>query len=119
MKDLAYFNKIYLALQPVDFHKQAYGLAVLVKQVVGCVPNEGRALFVFTNRRKTALNILYWDTTGFALWWKGLEKDRFRWPKNCSEAAQTITASELKLLLQGIDLAKIKKHAPVDFSVTH
>jgi transposase len=49
------------------------------------------------------------------MWWKILEKDRFRWPKSQAEAKVTFTQRQLKWLLQGVDLEKIKMHDPVDF----
>jgi transposase len=119
VRDLAYFNKIFLAVNPVDFRNQAHGLSVLVKQVLLSSPLDGRSLFVFTNKRKTSIRILYWDATGFALWSKVLEKHRFKWPKNQSEAALKLSSIELKWLLQGIDLAKIKKHEAINYSATY
>ena len=114
MRDISSFNKIYLAIKPVDFRKQAHGLSLLVEPIFKTLPNDAKVLFAFTNRRKTATKLLYWDSTGFALWWKSLEKDRFRWPKSLLQA-KTLQVRELKWLLDGVDLQKINTHKRVNF----
>ncbi len=58
------------------------------------------------------MKILYWDNTGYALWWKGLEKEKFKWPKNEADI-KSIQAKELKWLLEGVDLNKIKTHTKI------
>lgn len=116
MKDIGNFSKIFLAIKPVDFRKQVYGLAALVKDSLGDHTSDSRSLFIFTNKRKTSIRILYWDLTGFALWTKILEKDRFKWPRKSEEAKRLISQRELKWLLQGIDIEKIKVHEPINSS---
>lgn len=114
MRDISSFSKIYLAIKPVDFRKQAHGLALLIEPIFSALPNDAKVLFAFTNRRKTAVKLIYWDSTGFAMWWKNLEQDRFRWPKS-SEQAKTLQARELKWLLDGVDLQRIHTHKKVTF----
>jgi transposase len=113
MKDIGNFTKIFLAVKPVDFRKQTYGLAALVQDALGEAASEARSLFIFTNKRKTSVRILYWDLTGFALWTKILEKDRFKWPRKSEDAKRLISQRELKWLLQGVDIEKIKVHEPI------
>ena len=72
--------KVYLHKQPVDFRKSINGLSLLVEQEMQLSPFSG-ALFVFCNQQRTRLKVLYWDRTGFCLWYKRLEKDKFRWPR--------------------------------------
>ena len=62
-----------------------------------------QALFVFCNKGHDKLKILYWDKTGFALWYKRLEKQKFKWPK---QGDNTITLSVVQLdwLLKGFDI---------------
>lgn len=114
MKDISSFNKIYLAVEPVDFRKQAHGLSLLVEPIFKILPSDTKVLFVFTNRRKTAVKLLHWDATGFALWWKVLEKDKFHWPKSTLQA-KTLQVRELKWLLDGVDLRKINTHKKLNF----
>ena len=112
MRDLSFFNKILLATTPVDFRKQAHGLAIIVEHTLGHAGLNDKVLFAFTNKRKTAIKILYWDITGYALWWKTLEKDKFKWPSDASEC-QKMDAKELRWLLDGIDLSRVKRHKRV------
>ena len=71
---------IYLHRDPVDFRKAINGLAVMVSEAMGLAPCEP-AFFVFCNKHRTQLKVLYWDNTGFALWQKRLEKERFIIPR--------------------------------------
>jgi len=115
MRDLSFFNKVYIATKPIDFRKQAHGLAVIVQHSFNLPLTTRKHLFVFTNKRKNAVKLLYWDETGMALWWKGLEKEKSRWPKK-DDATWNIDVKELKWLLEGIDLTKIKKHQKLEYS---
>jgi transposase len=62
------------------------------------------ALFVFCNRSKDKLKILYWDKTGFALWYKRLEKDKFKWPNSQQSDVLTLSKQQLDWLLSGYDV---------------
>ncbi|NLC37272.1 MAG: IS66 family insertion sequence element accessory protein TnpB [Alcaligenaceae bacterium] len=75
----ASIGQVYLCCLPVDFRKQIDGLAALVE---GELEQNlfGDALFVFTNRQRSRIKILYWHRNGFCLWQKRLEKERFAWP---------------------------------------
>jgi len=74
---------VYLHRQFVDFRKSINGLAALVESELALSAMSG-ALFVFCNKGRDKLKILYWDRTGFALWYKRLEKDKFKWPVSAS-----------------------------------
>ena len=118
MKDISYFSKIYLAVEPVDFRKQANGLNAIISGDFELDNFENRSLFIFTNKRKSGIKMLYWDNTGFAMWVKNLEKSRFKWPKKLDKAQILVSSRDLKWLLQGVDIAKIKPHPPVKFDKT-
>ena len=79
---------IYLHRDPVDFRKSINGLSVIVDEAMGLSPFEP-GLFVFCNRRRDTLKVLYWDKTGFALWYKRLEKEKFKWPRKHRENTLT------------------------------
>jgi len=67
-------------------------------------------LFVFCNRRANRMKILYFDRDGLAIWYKRLEQGRFQWPTPaCGSASMTIDASELRLMLDGVDLRSVKR----------
>jgi len=93
--------KIFVRPGATDFRKQINGLSVIVQEELSHDVFSGN-LFLFSNRRRTHLKALYWDRTGFCLWLKRLEKDRFPWPQG-EEAAREITPEQLRMLLEGID----------------
>jgi transposase len=109
MKPLDQFPQIYLCKNSVDFRKSIDGLGALVQEELKLDLFEP-ALFVFCCSKRKRIKILYWDKTGFALWYKRLEKDRFPWPSNNQSEIVTIKSKELRWLLDGIDLWKIKPH---------
>lgn len=101
--------RIYLATAPTDMRKGFDTLAALVKDFLGQDPLSGH-LFLFVGRGKDRLKILYWDSDGFALWYKRLEEGKFRLPATREEDTSVqLKASELAMLLEGIDLKSIKR----------
>jgi len=66
---------VYLHREPVDFRKSINGLSVIVESEMALSPLSG-ALFVFCNKKRDKLKLLYWDRTGFALWYKRLEQEK-------------------------------------------
>lgn len=101
--------KIFLAAAPTDMRKSHDGLAALVEHVLRENPLSGH-LFVFRNKPGDRLKLLYWDTDGYALWYKRLEAGRFRFPVVSEGQTQvTITAAELAMLLDGVDLASVRR----------
>ncbi len=101
--------KIFLALEPVDMRKQFNGLWSAATEQLREDPRRG-AVFVFANRDRDRIKLLYWDGTGVWVLAKRLEKGRFTWP--CGPGAKLALApAELTLLLSGIDLDKTSKKA--------
>ena len=94
---------IYLYQQTVDFRKSINGLSAIVMAECDLDCQSG-ALFLFCNKNRDKMKILYWDKTGFALWYKRLEKDRFKWPKPCQNKTLTLTEDYLRRLLDGFDI---------------
>jgi len=94
---------IYLYRDPVDFRKSINGLAIIVEGDMGRNPF-GKGLFIFSNRQRDKIKLLYWDKTGFALWYKRLEKHRFKWPRNSNTAELTLEVDQLHRLLGGFDI---------------
>ena len=95
-------SQIFLCRDFVDFRKSINGLSQIVEEELEFASMSG-ALFIFCNKAKDKLKILYWDKTGFALWYKRLEKDRFKWPTPFSELDKGIelTEQQLNWLLDG------------------
>jgi transposase len=94
--------RILVAVQPIDFRNGIDGLARICRQELETDPFSG-ALFVFINRRRTAIKILAYDQQGFWLCQKRLSANRFRhWPASANGGkAQMLEAHELQLLLVG------------------
>ena len=105
---------IYLYREPVDFRKSINGLVMIVEQELGLSPFAD-ALYVFCNRNRDKLKVVYWDQTGFALWYKRLEKEKFKWPKHYPGALMTLTAAQWQWLLSGYDVIG---HQPLSFAGT-
>ena len=106
--------EVYLHREPVDFRKQINGLAVLVQTSMQ-LDVMGDALFVFTNRRRDRIKILYWDRTGFCLWLKRLEQHRFHWPLKHDDGIVTLTGEELNWLLAGFDIFRFPPHQQLNY----
>ena len=110
--------KIYLAIEPVNMRKSFDGLAALVVDVIKQDPLTGH-LFVFRNKASDKIKLLIWDRNGLLIFYKRLEKGRFKFPKLKSFSHITLTHQELDLLLDGIDINKLKRLPELHFeSVT-
>lgn len=101
--------RVFLARDPVDMRKSFHGLSSLAESVLKQDPLSGH-LFVFINRRRDRIKILYWQRTGFCIWYKQLERGGFELPKTDDQATRVeLTTSQLSLILDGIDLSSVKQ----------
>lgn len=100
-------TSIFLATAPTDLRKAYDGLAVLVRQSLGQDPLSG-SLYVFCNRRRDRIKILFWEEGGYWLCARRLEGGTFRWPQK-EGACANYRREELLLLLGGIDLQQTRK----------
>ena len=101
--------RVYLCASACDMRKSFDGLHALVTQTMELDPFAGH-LFVFGNRRRDRVKILYWDRDGFAVWAKRLEEGAYAMPfQDNGELRREITAQELGALLSGIDLSQAKR----------
>lgn len=99
MLSLAGVSRMYLYRPPTDMRKSFEGLSGIVE---AHFPDEllSGALFIFCNRRKDRVKVMYWDGDGFVLWYKRLEKGRFRLPG--SGDTLELQRRELVALLEGV-----------------
>ena len=97
--------RIYLAVEPVDMRKSFNGLWVVASEKLKEDPKSG-AVFVFTNKRRDRLKLLYWDGTGVWVLAKRLEQGRFSWPGERSSARLSITPESLTMIISGIELQR-------------
>ncbi len=106
------FTHIYIHRNPVDMRKSITGLSMIVDKDMG-LSLQGRNLFLFINKRRTHMKALYFDRTGFAIWFKRLEESKFPWPKLKEESVVMATSEEIEQVLEGIDVWK--KFIDVEF----
>lgn len=101
--------RIWLAVAPADMRCGFDRLAELARTVTAEDPLSGH-LFLFRSRGGDRLKVLYWDKDGYALWYKRLEQGVFKLPRVEGGAASVeLRASELAMLLDGIDLRSVKR----------
>jgi len=102
---------IYLACGPTDLRKSIDALAALVQEGFGLNPFTP-SLFVFCNRQRDKLKLLFWDHNGFWLLYRRLERGTFQWPGD-NEGVLTVSPRQLRWLLDGLTLEQRKAHPPV------
>lgn len=111
---------VYLACGSTDLRKSIDGLAALVSQSFHLDPFS-HSLFVFCNRGRDKLKILVWDHNGFWLYYRRLERGRFRWPQAprpgaasaCVDQTLAISRRQLQWLLDGLAWEQHQAHRPV------
>ena len=99
--------RIFLAVEPADMRKGFDGLSQLFRDRIAQDPLSGH-LYVFRNKRRDRIKILYWDRDGFALWYKRLEKGTFRFPE-AKDGRVEVTPAEMAAVLEGIDLRHARR----------
>lgn len=102
--------RIYIAVETVDMRKGFDGLAAVVRESLRRDPMSGE-LFVFLNRCRDRVKILYWDRSGWVIFYKRLERGTFKLPAKpqLGQTSIELEAAELSLLLEGIDLAGARR----------
>jgi transposase len=116
--------RIFVAVEPVDMRRGFDGLSAAVREILLHDPLSGH-LFAFRNRRGDRLKVLFWDRSGYCLFYKRLERGTFHLPVAEGRATHVeMEAAELALMLEGIDLRGAKRRprweprrAPVSFDV--
>lgn len=104
---------VYLALGVTDLRNNIDGLALMVQRQFKLDPFSN-SLFVFCNRKKNKLKILFWDKNGFWLYYRRLEKGTFNWPsKEDGEKTISVTEQQFSWLLDGLTLYEKNAHEEV------
>lgn len=106
---------VYLACGATDMRKSIDSLAAIVTYTFELDPL-GVGLFVFCNRGRDKLKILFWENNGFWLYYRRLEKGRFQWPQTSQTAPLTVNRRQLQWLLDGLELEQAKAHVPLQFA---
>ena len=105
--------RVFICTQPADMRKSFDSLAALTREVLRQDPMAGH-LFVFRNRDGDRVKVLWWDRSGYSLWYKRLEAGAFKFPAGEGASAE-VESAELALLLEGIDLAGAKRRKRFSF----
>lgn len=101
--------RIYLHVKPVDMRKSFDGLFGIVKNELQLDIRSG-GLFLFLNRNRTRIKLIYWDVDGLAIWMKRLERGSFQNPQpDASTGHLMMDAAQLHLLLSGIQIESVKR----------
>jgi transposase len=108
-------GSVYLHRAPIDMRKQMNGLAALVTGAMQQNPFSD-SLFVFINRKRDKLKLLLWDRSGFIVWYKRLEQEKFHWPVRINDAVVTLTCEQLHWLLDGYDVWRMQPHKTLSFT---
>jgi transposase len=107
-------GEVFLYREAIDFRKSIDGLAAIVELELGFNLFSG-SLFVFTNRHRNKMKILYWNKSGFCLWYKRLEKERFAWMKGDGGVSQSISGEDLRWLIDGLDIWISRPHKTLKY----
>jgi transposase len=99
--------QVLVATRPVDFRKQADGLAAIVQAALGADPFSG-AVYVFRSKRMDRVKLLWWDGTGICLMSKRLEGEKFCWPP-IEDGMMKLSAVQLAALLEGGQWARMER----------
>jgi len=98
----------WVCTEPTDMRRSFDGLCALARNVIRQEPTSGH-LFVFFGKRRDAVKVLYWDTTGFCIWAKRLEVGTFAPLDKNNESRLLLDRAGLLLLLEGVDLKQTQK----------
>jgi len=107
-------TKVYLARDRLDFRKQIDGLSIYVQETLSLDPMSTH-LFVFTNRTRDKIKVLYWHHNGFCLLYKRLSKGRFPWPVK-DQAIFNCGVRELQWLLEGLDIQQLTERPTLTYT---
>ncbi len=105
--------RVYIVLGATDMRKAINGLSIMVADHLDLDPFTGN-LYVFCNRSRTIVKVLFWSHNGFCLFQKRLEEHRFVWPESRDEVLE-LGQRELRWLLDGLDPIAVRGHPPLQY----
>ena len=100
--------QIWLCTQPTDMRKSFAGLSALVQHQLEHDPLSGQ-YFVFVNRRKTMMKVLYFEPSGYCLWSKRLEQGQFQ-VRQSPIGQRHLSWTDLQLLIDGVEVKKVRQY---------
>ena len=102
--------RIFMAVKPVDMRRSFDGLCAMITEALGSSALSGD-LYLFRGKRADRIKAIIWDRNGLAIWYKRLEKGKYKWPTRDSASIE-LSAHELELLLDGVDFTRIRRLPP-------
>lgn len=105
---------VYLHRDPVDFRKAINGLVLIIEHEMTLSPYAD-ALFLFCNKQCDKMKIVWWDQTGFCLWYKRLEQSKFKWPRKLDDEVVELSEEQLHWLLRGFDITRMQAHSMLNY----
>ena len=105
-------NAVYLATGVTDMRKSINGLSIIVSELLGHDPFNG-SVFVFCNRHRDKLKILFWEHNGFWLYYRRLDRGKFQWPTQLEQKTVALSVRELQWLLDGLSCTQTTAHPVV------
>lgn len=106
--------QVFVSLHPTDMRKAIDSLSCIVLEAFDENPQSGH-LFLFFNKTRDKVKILFWDRNGFVLHYKRLEKHRFKIPKLHSATKLTISETQLHGLLAGLDFMLMREFSEINY----
>jgi transposase len=103
-------TRIFMAVKPVDMRRSFDGLCATITEGLCSNPLSGN-LFLFRGKRADRIKAIIWDRNGLAIWYKRLERGKYKWPARDSVSIE-LTEHELHLLLDGVDFTRIRRLPP-------
>jgi transposase len=117
MRPDASLPEVFLHREPVDFRKAVDGLSAIVEQATEKDPFS-KQLYVFINKRRNRLKILFWEANGFCLYYKRLEEKQFHWPKHLEDEVVILSGQQLNWLLDGYNIRELMLPAARQYQST-
>lgn len=113
MIDFSDIEHVYLSANATDLRKSIDGYAAIVAGEFQLDPFSN-SLFIFCNRQRNKVKMIYWDGNGFWLLFKRLEKNKFKWPKTSEGGSILITHQQFRWLLEGLSIEQPKAFKPLN-----
>ena len=103
-------TRVFMAVAPVDMRRSFSGLCAIITETLAANPIGGD-LFLLRGKRSDRVKAIVWDRTGLAIWYKRLERGKYKWPSP-DAVSMELTEQEFALLLDGVDFARIRRLPP-------
>jgi transposase len=108
-------TKVFVSLTPIDMRKSINGLSALILDVFAKSP-QSRHLFLFHNKARDKVKLIFWDRNGFVLYYKRLERGRFKFSKTIDNETIEIAENQLQWLLAGLDFQLMHEFNELSYS---